>query len=131
MLLLMDCSMTTPFRDDLERSRQGDRHAMDRILARWQPLLWLQARRLLGQELSARVDPADVVQETLKQACSDVTAFRGETEGEWLAWLRQLVAGHANKAWRTHAADKRSIHHEAALAETLSLNGPSPIAQLI
>jgi RNA polymerase sigma factor (sigma-70 family) len=49
-----------------------------------------------------------------------------------VAWLRQLVAGHAAKAWRTHAADKRAVHQEAALAETLSLDAPaSPVLQAI
>lgn len=124
--------MNDRFQEELERSRQGSREALDQLLARWQPLLWLQARRLLGNQLSARVDPADVVQETLTQAFRELSTFRGTSEAEWVAWLRQLTAGHAAKAWRTHGADKRAVSREVALAETLSLDGqPSGLARLI
>ncbi|HJT76223.1 MAG TPA: hypothetical protein VJ739_03400, partial [Gemmataceae bacterium] len=81
--------MSMPFADRLERGRAGDPAALDELFARWRPLLALQARRLLGADVAARADPADVVQEALAQAYTDLAQFRGRSEGEWVEWLRR------------------------------------------
>jgi RNA polymerase sigma-70 factor (ECF subfamily) len=107
------------FTDQLALSRSGDRTALEGMFAPWRPLLRLQARRLLGAELCARVDPSDVVQEALTQAFQDLDQFRGGTEQEWLAWPRVIVAGHAAKARRHHAAEKRAVDREGPLPPDL------------
>jgi RNA polymerase sigma-70 factor (ECF subfamily) len=106
------------FADRLTQGRTGDSAALDPLLDRWRPLLRLQARRLLGADLSARVDPSDVVQEALTQAVQSLEQFRGQTEGEWVAWLRTMVAGQAAKARRYHSADKRDMACEQGLPGT-------------
>jgi RNA polymerase sigma-70 factor (ECF subfamily) len=109
--------MEPSFADRLARSRSGDRAEAEGLFARWRPLLRLQARRLLGAELSARVDPSDVVQESLAQAFQSLTRFGGGTEAEWVGWLRAIVAGQAAKAWRHHTADMRDAGRDGPLAE--------------
>jgi len=42
--------------------------------------------------LQAKADTSDVVQETFVQAVRDFHAFRGETEAEFVAWLRRILA---------------------------------------
>ncbi len=111
--------MTLTFEDRLERGRTGDRAALDELFARWQPLLCLQARRLLGADVAARADPADVVQEALAQAYRDLGQFRGRTEGEWVEWLRRIVAGQAAKLRRQHRAEKRDARRDRGLDEHL------------
>lgn len=106
-----------PFADDRARSRQGDPAAQEKLFERWRPLLRLQARRLLGAELSARVDPSDVVQDSLQQASQDVDKFRGTSQGEWVAWLRCIVAGQAAKTRRHLAAARRAVDREQGLPE--------------
>jgi RNA polymerase sigma-70 factor (ECF subfamily) len=106
--------MAMSFVDCLTLGRQGDRSAQEVLFGRWRPLLRLQARNLLGAELCARVDPSDIVQETVQQAFQDLNQFRGTTEGEWVGWLQKLVAGHAAKARRHHLADKRDLQRESA-----------------
>jgi RNA polymerase sigma-70 factor (ECF subfamily) len=106
------------FRECLRRVRDGDRSALEELFARWRPLLHLQARRMLGAELSARVDPSDVVQEACTQAFQDLAQFRGQSEGEWVAWLRTLVTGQAAMSRRRHFADKRDPQREQAGIET-------------
>jgi RNA polymerase sigma-70 factor (ECF subfamily) len=100
------------FAERLARGRAGDRAALDELFARWRPLLRLQAGQALGSELCARVDPSDVVQEAWAQAWKDLDQFRGVSEGEWVNWLRALVAGHAANQRRDHHADKRSLVRE-------------------
>jgi RNA polymerase sigma-70 factor (ECF subfamily) len=103
------------FSEQLTLGRTGDAAALEGLFERWRPLLRLQARRLLGAELSARVDPSDVVQEALAQAFQDLDQFRGQTEGEWVAWLRQVVTGQAAKMRRHHLAEKRDARGDRAL----------------
>src|SRR5438552_3773367 len=101
------------FAERLASSQRGDPVAQAELFDRWRPLLRLQARRLLGPDLSARVDPSDVVQESLLQASQDLEKFRGTSQGEWVAWLRCLVAGHAAKVGRHHHAGRRTPDREA------------------
>jgi RNA polymerase sigma-70 factor (ECF subfamily) len=116
----------------LERGRIGDRAALDDLFARWQPLLCLQARRLLGADVAARADPADVVQEALAQAYRDLGQFRGQTEGEWVEWLRRMVAGQAVKVRRQHHAEKRDVRRDQTLDERLpGVGGSGPAGPLI
>ena len=85
--------MTDSFAERLVLARSGEQVALEELFTRWQPLLRLQARMLLGAELAARVDPADIVQEALAQAFENLDSFRGQTEGEWVAWVRRILAG--------------------------------------
>jgi RNA polymerase sigma-70 factor (ECF subfamily) len=115
--------MVMTFDEQLARSRSGDRAALEELFARWRPLLWLQARRLLGSETCARVDAQDVVQETLAQAFRDLAQFQGQSEGEWVAWLRRLTAGHAAKLRRLHLAGKRDLTREVPFDDTVTRDG--------
>jgi RNA polymerase sigma-70 factor (ECF subfamily) len=112
--------MAAGFEDTLARSRAGDRGALEGLFAPWRPLLRLQARQLLGPVLAGRVDPSDVVQESLAQAYADLGAFRGRDEAAWVAWLRAIVAGHAAKAYRHHLAARRNPGREGGDAERLA-----------
>ncbi len=103
------------FEERLTQGRNGDPAALDQLFERWRLLLRLQARKLLGAELSARVDPSDVVQEALTQAFQSLNQFRGRTEEEWLGWLRSIVTGQAAKIRRHHRADKRDAGCDQAL----------------
>jgi RNA polymerase sigma-70 factor (ECF subfamily) len=115
------------FADELARGRTGDRAALDRLFACWRPLLRLQAERLLGRDLSARADPSDVVQEAYAQAAASLEKFRGQSEGEWVNWLRRLVAGHAANLRRTHLAGARSPRRETAVGAAEPADpGPGP-----
>jgi RNA polymerase sigma-70 factor (ECF subfamily) len=102
------------FADQLARGRTGDPAAQEALFGRWRSLLRLQARKLLGPELAARVDPSDVVQESLLQASRDLATFQGTTQGEWVKWLQRLVAGHAANTRRHHHAQRRTVDQEEA-----------------
>jgi RNA polymerase sigma-70 factor (ECF subfamily) len=114
------------FADQLDRARKGDEEALEDLFARWRPVLRLQADQLLGRELSARVDPSDVVQDVWTQAYASLDQFRGGSEGEWVNWLRRLVAGHAANLRRTHLAEGRSVKREAAGAAFPPDSSPGP-----
>src|SRR2546426_4547278 len=124
--------MPTDFAGQITSARGGDRAALEELFARWRPLLWLQARTALRPELSAHLDPSDIVQESFTQAFRDLGQFRGQTEGEWVAWLRTIVAGQAAKAWRHHSAAKRTAPHQVVVTESFEDGkATSPAEQVI
>jgi RNA polymerase sigma-70 factor (ECF subfamily) len=102
------------FGERLARARAGDRTALEELFSPWRSLLRLQADQSLGVELSARVDPSDIVQEACAQAFSNLEQFRGSSEGEWVNWLRCIIVGQAANVRRYHHADKRDLKREKA-----------------
>jgi RNA polymerase sigma-70 factor (ECF subfamily) len=69
----------------------------------------------------------------LAQAFADLDQFRGGSAGEWLTWLRTLVAGQAANLHRFHHAGKRSPGREDAWpAEYLAAEqAPGPAAEAV
>jgi RNA polymerase sigma-70 factor (ECF subfamily) len=123
--------MSVSFTDYLTLARTGDQNAVGELLERWRPLLRLQAHVLLRSELARVVDPSDIVQETFMQAVHDLGRFRGRTEGEWVAWLRTIAAGHVSKAIRFHRAAKRNPARQISVTETYPAASTSDPAKRI
>ena len=121
------------FEERLALSRQGDKKALEELFNPVQPLLRLQAQTLLGSGLASRLDPSDVVQETVTQAYKDLAQFQGSSEAEWIAWLRCLLEGHVAKAWRHHHAGKRDLALEVTALETqpASSRGADPAKEIL
>src|SRR5687767_11418724 len=75
----------------LEAFRRGDTQAGGQLLKRYEPWLKLLARVEWDSRLGAKSDPSDVVQQTMYEAVRALPQFRGQTEQEWAAWLRQIL----------------------------------------
>jgi hypothetical protein len=54
--------------------------------------LLLLARMQIGGKLRAKLDPSDVVQQTLLDAHRQQEQFRGRTPAEMAGWLRRMLA---------------------------------------
>src|SRR5215510_1175110 len=66
--------------------------ALGELLELYCHYLYLLARAEIGRRLQSRLDPSDLVQETFLAAHRDFARFRGTTEAELVAWLRQVLA---------------------------------------
>jgi RNA polymerase sigma-70 factor, ECF subfamily len=123
--------------------KQGDATAQGDILLRYQPWLKLLARLQIDTRFQGKFSDSDIVQQTLLEACRDLPQFRGQTEAELLAWLRQILAhvlAHEIRHYRgTQQRDlNREVSLEDALAqsskrlgEMLAMSGSSPSAQVM
>jgi RNA polymerase sigma-70 factor (ECF subfamily) len=82
--------------------------------------LRLLAGAQLDPRLRGKLDPSDVVQQTLARAHEKAGQFRGTTEAERAAWLRQILANQLAAAVRRHlAAGKRDAGRERSLHAAL------------
>ena len=92
----------------------------EQSLDRFREYLHLLARLQLDPRLRSKVDPSDVVQQTLLEAHAGREGFRGQTEGEWLAWVRRMLAHNLADVLRAFILGKRDVQREQPL-EIISL----------
>jgi RNA polymerase sigma-70 factor (ECF subfamily) len=76
----------------LGRARAGDVTSLGQLLELYRHYLRLLARTQIDGGLRLRVDPSDLVQETLLEAYRDFPNFAGKTEKVLMAWLRRIMA---------------------------------------
>jgi RNA polymerase sigma-70 factor (ECF subfamily) len=125
----------------LQKARNGDESARDRLFLVCRNYVSIVARAEMASWLKAKVDASDLVQQTLLEAHRGLAKFRGTTEAEWLGWLKQILAHNAaDFVRRYHGVEKRCVAREVPLAPTdesdrlafqPSDGGPSPSQLLL
>ncbi len=88
-------------------------------LERFRNYLYLLARLQCQRRLQAKVDASDIVQQTMVQALGGLGAFRGRSEAEMAAWLRQILARHLASVARDLGREKRDVARERSLEAAL------------
>ena len=117
-----------------------DPEARAEALERFRPYLRLLAQMHLDPRLRGKADASDLVQQTFLQAHQARDQFRGQTEAELAAWLRQILARNLAHALRDLGRAKRDVARErsleaaldassARLGEWLAAEQPSPSQQ--
>jgi RNA polymerase sigma-70 factor (ECF subfamily) len=111
-------------------------------LERFRSYLHLLARLELRGQVPSRLDPSDVVQQTLLEAHRAAAQCRAETDAERAAWLRQILAHNLADAFRDQHRERRDVRRErslergleqssARLACLLAAGASSPSAQAV
>jgi RNA polymerase sigma-70 factor (ECF subfamily) len=76
----------------LREARAGNTATLGQLLECYRRYLALLARVQIGQHLQGKVDASDLVQETFLEAHRNFPRFQGTSEGQFVAWLRQILA---------------------------------------
>lgn len=91
----------------------------DQWLERHRPYLTLLARAHLNPRLAAKLDSSDIVQQTLLNAFAKRDQFRGSSEAELAAWLREILKHNLADALRDQRRDKRDVRRERSLEDRI------------
>ncbi|MCA9148489.1 MAG: sigma-70 family RNA polymerase sigma factor [Planctomycetales bacterium] len=113
-----DFAYSDPTRMLLQARKDGD---LNSLLEVYRSYVKLLARARIGKGLAGKFDASDIVQEVFLQACHAFEQFRGTTEAEFLAWLRQILAGTlANYVRHYYGTQKRDVRIEHSLQQRLT-----------
>jgi RNA polymerase sigma-70 factor, ECF subfamily len=116
----------------IDRARQGDDSARQRLFSVGRDYMGLVARAQVESWLRAKVDASDVVQQTMLEAHRDFTRFEGSSEKEWLGWLRRILSHNlADFVRQYRGTSKRAAQREVPFRDpalTAAFGAPEPAA---
>ena len=97
---------------------QGDDDARRELLERYRDYLRRMVASRLDRRLAARLDPSDIVQETLADAAGRMDDYLRNQTLPFFGWLRLIAGEHIRDAHRRHLfAQRRSITRESRMPE--------------
>jgi RNA polymerase sigma-70 factor (ECF subfamily) len=104
-----------PSDDLLQRAATGLSSAQSELLERYRERLRRMVALRLDRRMSARIDPSDVVQETLHNAHQRLDEYFSNRPASFYPWLRRIAWDRLVDLYRTHvAAEKRTVLKEEA-----------------
>jgi RNA polymerase sigma-70 factor (ECF subfamily) len=110
---------------------QGDRGARDRLLDRHRRRLRNLIALRIDPRMAARVDPSDVVQESLAEAAQRLSDYIDERPLPFYPWIRQIALERLIDLQRLHVrSQKRSVRREEARLPLLPDDSVEGLAQL-
>lgn len=105
----------------IARAAQGDQRAVDELWTRFRGRLCGSVAARFDPRLQSRVDPSDIVQETLVAATRKLPDYQRRQPVPFFLWLRQMALERLVHAQRRHInAQKRSVTVEVPLAPGVS-----------
>ena len=99
--------------------RDGGSNQRGDELERHREYLHVLARLQLGRTLRGKVDPSDLVQQTLLRAHQSLEQFRGTSPTELTAWLRRILATTLANVVRDHGRGRRDVAMERSLERSI------------
>lgn len=113
----------------LTQARAGDGDARNDLFEHCRAYVGFLARSHVESWLQAKVDASDLIQQTMMDAHRGLNEFEGQSEGEWLAWLKQILRHNATDFIRRFGAAKRNagLEREFSLGHSsMFRNVPEP-----
>lgn len=112
----------------LKGARGGAQEELGDLLEMYRNYLRVLASTQIGNRLRRRVSASDVVQEAMLAAHRDFGQFRGQSEREFLAWLRRVLLNTIHHAVDTHVkAQRRDVRREVSIEKVGAALGRSSV----
>jgi RNA polymerase sigma-70 factor (ECF subfamily) len=105
----------------LDEVAQGSPGALDRLLAAHRPELLDYVRLRLNRQLSARLDPSDVVQEVQLTVAQRIDDYLQRRPMPFPIWLRKTALERLANLRKHHRRGRRTPQAEAVLPDHTSL----------
>lgn len=124
----------------LQQVRDGDRRALDQLLARHRSYLIDVVELRMDQKMRARIDPSDVVQEAQLEAARRIDDYLAREPMPFHIWLRKTAYENLLRLRRQHVEGEcRSVEREipwpdnssAMLARKILSHEPDPGQQAV
>ncbi len=112
-------SPSDPTSQLIAAARRADRQSLATLLEQFRNYLRLLARTGIDTTLRGKADASDLVQETMLKATQHFDSFRGRSEAELAAWLRQILAQCLIHHARHYRASTRRADRERSLTDLL------------
>ena len=116
----MNVRPTSQIQQLIAAAQNARSESITELLESYRAYLMLLARISLRRELQGKVGASDVVQETLLKAHQAFGQFKGQTEEEFTAWLRQILARNVASLVRRFRTAGRDVQHERRLEVSLA-----------
>src|ERR1700733_15987709 len=101
-------------------AKAGDGAALGRVLERYRNYVGLLVRLQVGRRFRTKVDIEDLIQEIWLEIHRKIALFRGESEREFLTWVRRVIGAILANQVRHYLGTKgRYLRLERALAGEL------------
>ncbi len=114
--------------DDLLREGRLD---VESVVQKYRPYLKALANEQMPLELRSRQDDSDLVQEVLLRASRESVDFRGTSEAQLEAWLREILSNCVKDSVRHNRRQMRDIRLEQRQIHVgISDSEPSPSEQV-
>ncbi|MCH9653567.1 MAG: RNA polymerase sigma factor [Planctomycetes bacterium] len=114
------------FEELIHQARSGDRSAENELLQKCRAYISLIARAQIEGWMRTKFDASDLVQQTLLEAHQGIDNFKGETEAEWLGWLRGILNHNTlDFARKYQGAAKRNVSREFSIDQAGGVSGNS------
>lgn len=108
----------------VERARNGDVEARERLFARYYPRVFRVVRARLGARLRSVEAPEDIVQNTFVAALGALQRFEAREDAALIDWFAVLIENQIRDASKHHSAVKRDQGRGLSLEELQSASGP-------
>ena len=116
----------------LEQIRTGDGQAVDRLFSRHRDRLRQMISVRMDPRLAARVDPSDVVQDTLIVAAHRLDDYLAKSPVPFYPWLRQIAWNRLIDLQRQHVrAKSRSVEREQTALDLSEASVAQFVDQLV
>lgn len=105
----------------LQKVKNGDSLAAQELAHRYRDRIRRMVACRLAPNLAVRVDPSDIVQETMFDAVAQLPKFANERPIQFYPWLRNIAWQKLVKEHRRHVKSKiRSVEREEDVSQYLS-----------